>query len=549
MQKAFKYIVFLIILFMSTRVYATSIDGFQISAYDGDDKFSFVGASDKTSGAKVTDTRFSLADYGLVTSIKNQSNTSACWAFASNSSIESNMLVKSLGNTDLSEAHMELATLKEFANNRNTFNRNKNTGGNYLVSSAYAMNLWGPIKEETMPFDVLLNHYNNGTKVYASDIVNQKATVDVNSIVFLGNSGPCSSSTIEDIKEYLITNGAMAANIYLAANKKNDSYLYYNGSENVNHGISIIGWNDSISVSLFDDSPSRNGAWIIKNSYGGNNYQYVSYDDIHICNTVAGFFDTETNVEDNAYYYDNLGINTLKTASDKTVYFKSVFKKKNPNSSEELKEVSMYFAKINQNFEVYFADDNVSNVHDMIKVASGTSDFIGYKTVKINSQRINSDYFTIIIKITDNQNVVYEVSSKADKISNYNTIKFLSDVQYISSDGINYNDVTKVSDGPYHVPVRAYTNTIKNPLPVVNNNNNNTNKTSSSSKKKETTNNSEGSVFKFFISAKNVGENTSNSLDDNPYTGDLNPWVVIIPVFGLTLFMTKKLKKAKIFKI
>ena len=209
----------------------------------------------------------------------------------------------------------------------------------------------------------------------------------------------------------------------------------------------------------------------------------------------------------------------------------------------------MYFAKINQNFEVYFADDNVSNVHDMIKVASGTSDFIGYKTVKINSQRINNDYFTIIIKITDNQNVVYEVSSKADKISNYNTIKFLSDVQYISSDGINYNDVTKVSDGPYHVPVRAYTNTIKNPLPVVNNNNNNTNKTSSSSKKKETTNNSEGSVFKFFISAKNVGENTSNSLDDNPYTGDLNPWVVIIPVFGLTLFMTKKLKKAKIFKI
>ncbi len=542
MRKTSKYItLLLIVLFTSIRVYAEGIDDYHMPTEESEDKFYFVGSSAKMSGAKVTDSKFSLADYDLVTPIKNQYNTSACWAFATNSSIESNMLVKGLGKNDLSEAHIELATQSQYAANRNTFNRTKDTGGNYLVSSAYVMNQWGPINEDALPFDKLLQNYNNGVKIYASDVVSQKATVDVNSIVFLGNSGSCNDNTILDIKEYLITNGAMATNIYLPFNNRSSSYLNYTGSEKVNHGISIIGWNDNVLANSFSNKPSRNGAWIIKNSYGGNNYQYVSYDDVHICNNVVGFFDTENNVEDNAYYYDNLGVNSQKEASTNSIYLKSVFKTQNTNTVEELKEVSMYFSKINQNYEIYFANGNVSNVRNMVKVASGKSNFVGYKTIKVSTQKINTSTFTIIIRLSDNGNVIYQVSTKTSNSNdNYKTIKFTKGVQFISQDGLNYTDIVNNKEA-YHVPIRAYTNTVKVSY------SSSVGKTEETSKV-ETKENNDKLYAKITITPNNVGE-SNPELNDNPYTGSLNPWVLIIFLMSISYLLFKKLKSKKVFKI
>jgi C1A family cysteine protease len=247
--------------------------------------FNRVGTS--IDGASINDSSFSLVEKNLVTSVKDQGETEACWAQSTNASIESNLLVKNLGEYDLSEGHMELATQKTIDYGRPTFNREINRGGQFLVSGAYIMSGYGPVKEEYLPYETLVKVIHNEQTLENSYITNTKPVVDVNDIVYITSNDGCNANVTKDIKEYLITNGAIAATIYL----KNDYnvYQYYDGqayqdgnynSDNtpkvieanrpVNHAVTIVGWDDTISKDLFayGEKPSRDGAWIVKNSYG-----------------------------------------------------------------------------------------------------------------------------------------------------------------------------------------------------------------------------------------------------------------------------------------
>ena len=60
--------------------------------------------------------------------------------------------------------------------------------------------------------------------------------------------------------------------------------LSSNGKQMVNHAVTIVGWDDNYKKENFIDGPkpSRNGAWIVKNSYGtgfgDKGYFYMAYD-------------------------------------------------------------------------------------------------------------------------------------------------------------------------------------------------------------------------------------------------------------------------------
>ena len=74
---------------------------------------------------------------------------------------------------------------------------------------------------------------------------------------------------------------------YFAADEPFVNYTsgaqYYNGSYATNHGVTLVGWDDTYSASNFDVRPPGDGAWIIKNSWGTNagvdGYFYISYYD------------------------------------------------------------------------------------------------------------------------------------------------------------------------------------------------------------------------------------------------------------------------------
>ncbi len=504
---------------------------YQVSALE---QFVFEKSNPKLGNVSLNDPYFNLKDYGLLTTVKNQSSTNSCWIFATNASIESNLLMNDYGFNDLSEAHLEMSTQNTYVYNRNTFLRKINTGGNYNIAASYLMNSWGPVKESELSLYDLQNLYNNNVLIDENKIINVKPSVDVNSIAFIGNNGKCSKDTINDIKEYLITNGALAATIYTDNSDVFKKYYYYDGKEfttkdgkvisknqNVNHGVTIVGWDDTISKDKFSQTnpPSTNGAFIIKNSYGekmsigginavktnmyrkyhnninissinditdsmlttliakeydvspedisyrynevyiniGNaGYNYISYDDIYVCNSVVGFFDTSTNVEDYSYYYDYLGYNAVyQLTNQNKLYLMSIFNKQSLEN-EKLEEVSLYFPKINEKYEVYFANGKEKDVNKMVKIGEGVSKFIGYATLNLNNKPIiSNDKYTIIIKIND-KDVNIGVSTKSS--GNYLNMELIPDVQFISRDGKNYSDVTKLANNQFHLTMKAYNN-------------------------------------------------------------------------------------------
>ena len=58
---------------------------------------------------------------------------------------------------------------------------------------------------------------------------------------------------------------------------------YVNATEQANHEVAIIGWDDNFPKEKFLVAPPGDGAWIIKNSwgpdFGDNGCMYVSYYD------------------------------------------------------------------------------------------------------------------------------------------------------------------------------------------------------------------------------------------------------------------------------
>ena len=506
-------------------------------------KFNVVGNPNQTLGsATINDSSFDLREHGYVTEVKDQGSTGSCWAFATNAAIESNLLVNGKGTYDLSEAHLELATQNTNKYNRLTFNRRIDSGGNYYLSSAYLRNNWGPVLESTLKFNELESHLFDKNLVSEEKVLNNKAMLNINSITMLGNNtGTCSSDNIKDIKEYLINNGALGANAYFGATSSFNLYQYYNGksyedldgntvsaNQLANHAITIVGWDDTISKDNFlsEVKPTRDGAFIVKNSYGkyqeldlieyreaaynaledqfnsmginspeaitdaiimkiladsngieqsqikiegnvirvyvgDNGYQYISYDDIYICNFIVGFFDVDNDITDNVYGYDDLGVNNALEFRSNTGYLASVFDKKS-DGNEKLTKLNVYFEYAGQGYEVYFANGNTKQLSQMKLIATGTSDFVGYHTINIDNELITEDKYSIVVKISSNDNVVFGVSSKLIQYNNmWQDIEILEGVQYLSVDGINYSDVQNVITGSkFHLLVKAYTNNV-----------------------------------------------------------------------------------------
>ena len=97
----------------------------------------------------ISDSRYNANETGIISSVKDQGKTNSCWAYATNSMIETSLLKKGISK-DLSEAHMEyMITYNPFTDgvNNNMYNRELNVGGNYYFSLSYLFNHLGGIDE------------------------------------------------------------------------------------------------------------------------------------------------------------------------------------------------------------------------------------------------------------------------------------------------------------------------------------------------------------------------------------------------------------------
>lgn len=391
--------------------------------------------------------RYSSLELGYLSDIRDQKYTGSCWTFAANSCVETSARKEGIGDYDFSEKHMEYSLTRHPYKttslvNINGFNRELDSGGNSFYAVSYYFRFTGPILESEMPF----TDYN--LPIDDNSIPSSSPSVIVgNYDIEYYNQGVCSDESIKSIKDKIIKYGSVGASIYMESSLNssylNGNYFYYPGSSNTNHAVNIVGWDDSISSTNFKNSPSRNGAWIVRNSwgesFGDRGYFYISYDDTNICSRIRNFNDIKKNDYDNAYSA-NYGLANFRLGYSYGDYLYSSAKFiKKTSATEYLDRVSFEVEK-NTSYEVYLSKSNLLDTNeDWILLGSGSSKSSGVKTLIFDTQEINGDY-TIIVKHISSEDYYLPVLCKTD----YDAYEYANITLGLSSysyDGSNWYDL------------------------------------------------------------------------------------------------------------
>lgn len=225
--------------------------------------------------------------------IRNQQQTNTCWAYSSMSSLETHLAMKDLLNNstkqvyDFSERHMAYSKSSTFLpgqKNQYGFSFNVSQGGNYYMATDYLTNGIGAILEDDMPFE------NNEDKIDIGEIQNKEVQTTVDDIIYfdvIERTSQATDTELENLqnqmKEHISTYGSIGTSIYMPdCSEDNDMFKFENAAiycdssvGQINHGVSIIGWDDNFPKEKFSTEPKGDGAWIIRNSYGEYLVQYT----------------------------------------------------------------------------------------------------------------------------------------------------------------------------------------------------------------------------------------------------------------------------------
>ena len=359
---------------------------------------------------------YDLRDYGYVTSVKNQYSNGNCWAFAALASLESCILKATNQTYDFSEANMKnlMSLYSDYG-----WNILPNDGGSFAMATGYLTSWLGPVNEDEDEYII---------DSVISPVIT--SNIHVQNILFLYYD----NNTADAIKEAILKYGAVATSINWDFSYAKGSTYYYPGNGSSNHGITIVGWDDTYSKENFKQVPESDGAWIIKNSWGTNSgddgYYYVSYYDTTIARDEFSFtfILNDTISFDNNYQYDIPGRTDYFLNDSSTVWYKNTYTAK---SDEYITGVSTYFQKqTNYTVSIY--------VNNVLVTQQDASTNTGYYTLILDNPVYitSNDTFQVEYKITtDNQTGV-----PISEIYSLNKLYYKENISFISYDGINWQD-------------------------------------------------------------------------------------------------------------
>ena len=330
---------------------------------------------------------YDMRDYGRVSPVRDQGNQGTCWAFASLGALETITLPQE--EMIYSVDHMSL---------NNGFSLDLSEGGEHTMSIAYMAAWRGPVLEEDDP-------YGDGeTDESLTAVKHLKEAIIIN------------ERDDNKIKSAIYKYGGVETSIYLEMpygesysvyyNPDTASY-YYDGYEEPNHDLVIVGWNDNYPKENFALKPSSDGAYICKNSwgesFGDGGYFYISYEDVNICQKSIVYTSLDDADDyDNIYQTDELGWVGQMGYSDESAYFANVYEAK---GKETLKAVSFYATGPNTKFSVFVVTDyeEMNSLNRGRKeVGKGETRYAGYYTVDLNQdiQLEPGQKYAIIMSIT-----------------------------------------------------------------------------------------------------------------------------------------------------
>ena len=350
---------------------------------------------------------YSSVEQGYLTQVKDQNPYGTCWTFAALAASEADA-IKNEGadasNLDLSELHLAYFSYSKKTDPlggldgdavRVTMGDFLNIGGNNNIAINTLANWTGAADESIAPYGTTSTTMTIDEKVRFLDKYHLR-----NAYVYaLPNDA-------DAVKQAVMKYGAAATSIwYDMSNGYNGQYLYQNAKTIENHAVTIVGWDDTISKTLFnpdqpENQPKNNGAWLVRNSWGSSandgGYFWLSYEDTSIHS--AAIYDVQAaGTYDRNYQYDG-GIysfyyNGIDAASN-------IFTAK---YSETLKAIGVTVAgKTNTPYDVKIYKKPKNGEPDsgtLVSQASGLFNSNGFYTIDLNQdvELMPGDRFSVVI--------------------------------------------------------------------------------------------------------------------------------------------------------
>jgi len=342
--------------------------------------------------------RWDSRERGWVSSVKDQGNYSTCWIFATMAAVETSVLMNGGPELDLSEKNLA---------NLHGWDYSPIAAGTALRAASYLLRWAGPVLECQDPYPI------GGSTVAEFGASRPFApALHIQNMIEI----PARSTALDNerLKKAVMEYGAVVARYYHFKGSKYKNYqtgAYYSaGTNETNHAVSLIGWDDDYPIGNFATLPPAKGAWIVKDSHGisngTNGFLYISYYDTSFAfkDSVA-FVAVSTNVAYDAVYgYDKLGrCNTRGTGSLSSKRYGAAVFDVVGGSRQELCAVGFYARSESTQYEisVYTNANHSSPISGVCAISNqcGTVKECGYVTVPLDCPIgiAPGDAFSIVI--------------------------------------------------------------------------------------------------------------------------------------------------------
>lgn len=355
----------------------------------------------------------------FVTDVKNQRNTSLCWAFSLASNLETSLLTREQKYYDLSEEQLAYFwanrvndPLGNTPNDKITRTQSDYHGtGNGRVASFFLSTWSGMTTEGKVPFQ--------SSAVTWPDSLAYDTSAYMEDAIF-------SQYTVDRTKQLLMEYNSVSAMIYMLDNYYYPDTASYSCPQSglVNHAVTIVGWDDTYSKENFPSASGVNndGAWIVKNSYGSSwgdhGYFYLSYEDTSITNLVCNTASASEEYNNN-YFYDGAAAGTV-TFPGKTInngyYVSNIFKATAGNGKDEkLGEIVTAVPQDNTDFQIQVytdlknTSDPTSGTPAYAEPVDYTQPLAGIHTIRLNTpvKIPQGTFYSVVIKIPNGSNKFY----------------------------------------------------------------------------------------------------------------------------------------------
>lgn len=369
-------------------------------------------------------TAYDSRNRGYITSVKDQNPWGACWAFAFQGTLEASLIKDGWSaGLDLSEQHLGYFTYYRTAD---LFG---NTAGDqvqiYLrqnVDKGY-LDFGGNAQWAVMAMSSWTGAADESVSVYPRNTASIRPlnnAVAYQDKVHLQNAKWVGTRDRTTMKQWILNYGATYISMVYESPffNRNTAAYNYQGYGNMNHAVTLVGWNDTYSKDNFPEGckPINNGAWLAKNSYGSSwgdrGYFWISYEDNYLNRSDSYAFVMEGEAADNydhIYQYDG-------TIYDGYVRIQNgysagnIYKTASANANGEILEAVSFMSEtpnLSYKIQIYRNIRDQTNPTSGVPVftseQTGNVSYSGYYTIPLN-EKVHLDKgerFSVVITFTN----------------------------------------------------------------------------------------------------------------------------------------------------